>query len=147
MVLIIAILILLWTRWRGKPWSALGFVRPRSWPLSISIGIVAGAAFKLLMKIVVMPLLGANPVNVAYQFLVHNPAAIPGMLFAIVVGAGFGEEVVFRGWMFERLGKLLGSSAAAKTAIVLVTSALFAAAHYSGQGIDGVKQAAITGLA
>src|SRR5262245_19353032 len=71
--------ILLWARWRRKPWSDLGFVRPTSWPRSIALGIVSGAALKLFLKIVVMPLLGANPINVAYHFLAHNPAAVPGM--------------------------------------------------------------------
>ena len=49
--------------------------------------------------------------------------------------------------MFERLGKLLGSSRAAKIAIVFITTALFAAAHYPDQGVPGVEQAAFTGLA
>lgn len=60
-------------------------------------------------------------------------------------GAGFGEETVFRGYLFERLGKLLGRGIA-KAAIVLLTSALFSAAHYPDQGLPGVEQAAFTGL-
>ena len=48
--------------------------------------------------------------------------------------------------MFERFGKLFGSSAWAKTLIVLITTALFGLAHYSGQGIPGVEQAMIVGL-
>jgi uncharacterized protein len=141
-----AIFVLVWTKWSGTPWSEIGYTRPRSWLGSALIGIVSGAALKLLLKIAVMPLLDAYPINRAYHFLAGNRAAIPWMLYALVVGAGFGEETLYRGWMFERLGKLFGSSVAAKTAIVLLTSALFAAAHYPGQGVDGVKQAAITGL-
>ena len=64
----------------------------------------------------------------------------------MIIGAGWGEETVYRGYLFERLGKLLRAGAAAKTAIVLVTAGLFAAAHYSGQGVAGVEQAAVTGL-
>jgi membrane protease YdiL (CAAX protease family) len=63
----------------------------------------------------------------------------------IVVG-GFGEETVFRGYMFERLAKLLGQSLGAKIATVLVTAALFASLHYFDQGWAGVQQAIITGL-
>ncbi|HUK62990.1 MAG TPA: hypothetical protein VLV15_06650, partial [Dongiaceae bacterium] len=86
-----ALLSLLW-RWRSQtPWRELGFVRPRSWPLTVAGGIGFGIALKLLAKSVVMPLLGADPINRAYHFLEGNPAAIPGMLFQIVVGAGFGE--------------------------------------------------------
>ena len=68
------------------------------------------------------------------------------MLFAVIVGAGFGEETLFRGYLFERLGKLLGSNAVAKTAIVLLTSAWFGVVHYPDQGVAGVQQATIVGL-
>jgi membrane protease YdiL (CAAX protease family) len=64
----------------------------------------------------------------------------------MIVTAGFGEETFYRGWMFERLGKLLGHSRAAKSAIVLITSILFASVHYPEQGIPGVEQAFLTGL-
>jgi membrane protease YdiL (CAAX protease family) len=68
------------------------------------------------------------------------------MLYAVTVGGGFAEETVFRGWMFERLGKLFGPGLWARTLIVLITSVLFALAHYSVQGFAGVEQAMITGL-
>jgi membrane protease YdiL (CAAX protease family) len=68
------------------------------------------------------------------------------MLFTLIIGAGFGEETVFRGYLFERFGKLVGTGTGAKAAIVLVTSALFALGHYSNEGLAGVEQAAITGL-
>jgi membrane protease YdiL (CAAX protease family) len=68
------------------------------------------------------------------------------MLFAVIIGAGWGEETVFRGYLFERLGKLLGSDTGARTAIVLLTAALFGIAHYPDQGIAGVQQATIFGL-
>ena len=141
-----ALLALLWA-WRSRtPWAALGFVRPRSWALSAAVGIVAGFAFKMLMKAVVMPLLGADAVNHAYHYLAGNRAALPGMLYAVIVGAGFGEETLFRGFLFERLGRLFGPGAWAKALIVLLTSAGFGAAHYVTQGVPGVQQATIVGL-
>jgi membrane protease YdiL (CAAX protease family) len=140
------VLVLLWARWSRPPWGEIGYVRPGSWVLSTAAGLVLGAAFKVVMKAVVMPLLGANPVNQSYHYLAGNRAALLGALFAVIVGAGFSEETVFRGFMFERLRKLFGRGAIAMTAIVLLTSAWFAAAHYPNQGVDGVKQAAFTGL-
>jgi membrane protease YdiL (CAAX protease family) len=141
-----AILVLVWA-WRSHtPWREIGYVRPRSWIGSLAAGIVFGSAFKVLMKAIVMPLLGTDPVNQAYHFLAGNRAALPGMLYAVIVGAGFGEETVFRGYLFERLGKLLGTGAGANVSIVLLTSAMFALAHYSVQGLVGVEQATMTGL-
>ena len=141
-----ALLAVAWA-WRSRtPWREIGYVRPRSWVRTVAAGVALGAAFKLLMKAVVMPLLGADPVNQAYHYLAGNRAALPAALYAMTVGAGFGEETIFRGWAFERLGKLLGSGAGAKAAIVLVTSLWFGADHYAVQGLAGAEQATIVGL-
>jgi uncharacterized protein len=141
-----AVLVLAWA-WRSHtPWREIGFVRPKSWIGSLAVGVAFGVAFKFLMKAIVMPLLGAPPINQAYHYLVGNRAAIPAMLFAIIVGAGFGEETLYRGYLFERLGKLLGRGAGAKTAIVLITAGFFGLVHYPEQGLAGAEQAIITGL-
>jgi len=94
----------------------------------------------------VMPLLGADPINQAYHYLAGNQAAVPAALYAMIVGAGFGEETLFRGYMFERFGKLFGSGLGAKTVIVLISSVWFGLEHYSVQGLAGVQQATIFGL-
>ena len=141
-----AVLVLVWARWSRTSWREIGYVRPRSWIGSLAVGLAFGIAFKFLMKAIVMPLLGAAPINQAYHYLVGNRAALPGMLFAVTVGGGFGEETVFRGYMFERLGKLLGSGGGAKASIVLLTSGWFGLDHYAVQGLAGVEQATIFGL-
>ena len=137
---------LLWARRSRTPLAALGFVRPRSWTVTILLGVAFGVAFKLVMKSVVMPLLGADPINRAYHFIASNPAALPGAVYTMIVGAGFGEETVFRGYFFERLRTLWGTSRWARTATVIVTALLFGAAHYPGQGLTGAEQAMFTGL-
>jgi len=68
------------------------------------------------------------------------------MLLNVILVAGLGEEIVYRGYLFERLGKLLGSRAIAKAAIVVIAAAIFGAAHYSVQGLAGVQQATVGGL-
>jgi membrane protease YdiL (CAAX protease family) len=141
-----AVLVLVWTRLSCTPWREIGYVRPKSWIGSLVVGIAFGIIFKFLMKAVVMPVLGANPVNQAYHYLSGNRAALPAAVLTMLVVAGFGEETVFRGYMFERLGKLLGRSIAAQIVIVLVSAAVFASLHYFGQGLAGAQQAAITGL-
>src|SRR5712691_938075 len=58
-----AVLVLAWA-WRSRtPWRDIGFVQPGSWIGSLIVGIVFGGAFKILMKMIVMPLLGADPIN------------------------------------------------------------------------------------
>ena len=140
------LLVLLWA-WRSHtPWREIGYVRPKSWLGTLAAGIVFGCAFKLLMKAIVMPLFGAPAINTAYHYLVGNRAAFFGLLFTMIVVAGFGEETIFRGFMFERLGKLFGTGVGAKVFIVLLTSVVFALGHYANLGLPGVEQAMFTGL-
>src|SRR6478672_8449003 len=75
-----ALLVFLWAWFSRTPWRAIGFVRPRNWMGTLTSGIVFGITFKLLMKAVVMPLLGADPINWRYHFLVGNNAALPSIL-------------------------------------------------------------------
>lgn len=133
--------------WRSRtPWSDLGLRRPRSWVATIVLGILLGAVFKLAMKSVVMPLLGAPAENAAFQFLRGNVPAVAYMLVAVTLGAGFGEELVFRGFFFHRLEQLLGRGTRARVFIVLVTSVLFGLFHLPEQGVPGAQQATISGL-
>ena len=141
-----ALLVLAWA-WRSRtPWREIGYVRPKSWAATIAIGIAFGIALKFLMKAVVMPLLGADPINQAYHYLAGNTAALPWILYAVTIGAGFGEETLFRGYMFERLRKLFGAGAWVTPLIVVISALWFGLVHYSVQGVAGVQQATIVGL-
>jgi hypothetical protein len=141
-----ALLVLAWVRVSGTPWREIGYVRPASWIGSAATGVALGVALKFAMKAVVMPMLGADPVNHAFHYLAGNRAAIPSALYLMIVGAGFGEETLFRGYLFERFGKLFGRGRGARAATVVITSAVFGAAHYSFQGTAGTEQATIVGL-
>lgn len=139
------LLVLAWVWLSRTPWREIGYVRPRSWLVALIGGAAFGSAFKLTMKTLVMPLLGADPINHAYHFLAANRAMLPAAVWTMLI-AGFGEETVFRGYLFERSAKLFRRSPWARIATVLVTSGLFAAAHLADQGFAGAEQAMITGL-
>ena len=140
------LLVLLWAYKSHTPWGDLGFSRPKSWPLTMCLGLVLGFGLKLLMKSFVLPLFGAPVINPVYHYLAGNTAALPSMIFDVIVGAGFAEETVYRGFLFERLGRLLGTRRWAKLVILLITSLLFGLVHYPGQGFYGALQAFFTGL-
>jgi len=141
-----ALLVLAWAKWSRTPYLEIGFVRPKTWLITVSTGVVLGSFLKMVMKAVVMPLFGAPSVNQTYHYLVANKAALPGILFTLTVTAGFGEETVFRGYLFERFRKIFGHRRSATIATVLITSMIFALAHYVDQGLPGVEQALFTGL-
>lgn len=139
-------LVVLWAWWTRASWRDLGFRRPKSWVLAIAGGILAGIACKLFMKAIVMPLLGAPDVNPNYRDLVGNTAALPGLILYMIFVAGLGEELLFRGFLFERLGRLLGTSRNARIAMVLITATIFGLGHYPEQGSTGATQAFIVSL-
>jgi membrane protease YdiL (CAAX protease family) len=140
------VLVLAWVSASETSWRELGFVRPKRWVRTAILGIVFGCALKFFLKAIAMPLLGADPINGTYRYLAGNTAALVVMALYILV-ASFNEETVFRGFVFERLGSLLGHNLPAKIATVLMSSTWFAAVHYLEQGVAGVEQAAMTGLA
>ena len=85
-----AILVLAWARLSHTPLRELGFVRPKSWPRTALFGILFGIAFKFVLKAVVLPLLGSDPINHTYHYLAGNTAALPGAVWMMIVSAGFG---------------------------------------------------------
>lgn len=142
-----AVAALIWARWSETPLKELGLRRPGSWLWTIVGGALLGVALKFFTKTIELPLLGASPHNAAYAQLIGDTPLLIRLAVTTVVVGGIGEEIFWRGFLFERLGKLLGASEAAKVGIVLLTSIFFALAHYSEQGIAGVEQAIVTGLA
>jgi len=144
--LVAAILVLIWARLSGTPLRALGFSPPRSWAPTLLAGAAIGVTAKLALKAIVMPLLGAPAINTRYQYLAGNTAALPAFILVVLVSAAFGEEVFFRGYLFERVEWILGENLWARAAALVFSTVLFAAAHYPDQGVAGVQQAAATGM-
>jgi len=136
-------LILLWA-WATNAWRDLGFARPTHWVRAIVIGLTLGVVLKLVMKSVVMPALGAPPTNVLYHYLVGNNDQIWKYAIYVIFGAGFAEELFFRGYLFERSAKLFGKGAIATALTFIVISLLFGAGHYQ-MGWGGIVNAGITG--
>lgn len=87
-----AVLVLVWVRLSRTPWREIGYVRPRSWIAGLLIGIGFGVAFKFLMKAIVMPLLGADPINQAYHYLAGNTFVAALFVPELIIKAGWGEE-------------------------------------------------------
>src|SRR5262249_35868963 len=128
------------------PLSAIGLTRAPKWTATIVGGIALGVVLKLLLKAIVMPLVGAPDTNAAYHYLVGNTAALPGIVATVVISAGIVEEVFYRGYIFERMRTLFGPRSGSAIAAILISTVLFAAAHYRDQGLTGVEQAVVTGV-
>ena len=128
-----SLLVLLWAKLSHTPWRAIGFVRPKSWTKTVLFGLFFGITFKLFSKSILMPVLGAGPVNLVYQHLGGNTSLLPFAAWTMLA-TGLAEEIVFRGFAFERLFSLLGKGKERKVVVVVFTSLIFGLAHLPQQG-------------
>src|SRR5580698_132090 len=138
-------LLLAWAWLARTPLRDLGLALPGNWLGGIVVGLAIGVALSVAMKAMVMPLLDAPPVNLSYQFVAHDSGAALDQAAYAIYGAGFADELVFRGFLFERMRKLFGDSAAATVATLAVSIALFALVRWQ-QGLLAMESAACIGL-
>lgn len=139
-----ATLTFLW-RWLTKtPFPEIGFRKPNSWLKTILGGILIGITLKFLMLSIILPLFGA-PSNGTYQFLYQNKVAAIQMFFVVLFFAGFSEEVIYRGFLFNRLEKLFGDITNRNLWIIILSSIIFGVLHF-GQGIFGFINALLVSM-
>ena len=141
------LLVLLWTRLSRTPWAKVGLARPKSWLGTIIAGVLLALVLRALTTYVVGPLLDAPSENPAFKHLRGNTAALPMAILMLGFVNAFGEELVMRGFFYERLIGLFGDSFKALTFIVLLTSLIFGIGHYPLQGAYGAAHAFLLGLA
>lgn len=105
------------------------------------LGFILGSI--IMANIVGIPE-GANMSN--YAYLKDNI----GMLFLTLIGvyivSSFGEEVVYRGFLINRIEQIGISSRYATTIAIIISAIIFGFAHYSW-GPMGIVQTAFMGLA
>ncbi len=142
--IVTAVLILVWAHYSETPLRRLG-LGPLPRPAPALLGFALGVLLKLALKSVAMPLLGAPARNATYHHVVGNAAALPWLIASALISASVCEEIFFRGYLFERLGSLWGTGPLALSGTVVLSTALFALAHYPDQGVPGAEQAVMTG--
>lgn len=144
-----AVLVLLCTwflRRGGERWTDMGLRRPRRWwtvPLLAVGGFVAIVVLNEIIRGVVLPALGALPPQVV------RAGDLPGYLFALLTAwssAAFGEELLLRGFVLDRIAKAIGSSGTPTLLVAIVAqAALFGTLHFY-QGLGGMLVTGMVGL-
>jgi membrane protease YdiL (CAAX protease family) len=139
-----------WLVWRsGGRWRDLGLGRPRRWwmvPLLVIAGYFGGELSAALIVRFGYPALGVSPPAVP-PFLATLRGNVGEYLYWMIPvtwgSAAFGEEMLFRGFVLDRLDQLLGGRALWAAAVL--QALLFGAAHaYLGAG--GAIVAGVLGL-
>jgi len=136
-------------RLRGLRWKDVGLAGPRNWLPIVTAGALGGIAIELLELFVTQPLLvritGRMPDLSDLGELRGNVKLL--LLFVLLSWtlAAFGEEMVYRGYLMNRVAGLANNSRIAWISSLVLISALFGFGHLD-QGITGQVENMIDGL-
>lgn len=136
-------------RWRGLGWRDVGLSRPANWRRTIVIGILCGIGMELLELFVTQPLLvkltGKMP-DFSDLGELHGNWKLTLLFVALSwTLAAFGEEMVYRGYLMNRVAGLFRNPKIAWTISLVVVSFVFGLGHID-QGVTGQVENMIDGL-
>jgi len=136
-------------RLRRTGWRSVGLARYRNWTISLAIGIAVGVLMETFQLLATQPLLvrltGKQPDLHNFQMLTGNiKLALLGFAFSWTFAA-FGEEMVWRGYLMNRVAELGNRTRRAWICSLVAVSIVFGMAH-AGQGITGVIEEGIAGV-
>ncbi len=153
----ILMLVMVWLglRLRGQGWAHLGLsfrgasrrIVVRAVLLSLVVFVAAVAAF--LVGAIVMANIVGIPEGAdmsGYNYLSGNLPMLILALVAVYIVSSFGEEVVYRAFLINRIAELGGGGKTAWRVAVVISSVVFGFAHY-GWGATGIVQTGFMGLA
>ena len=137
-------------RVRKLRWRDVGFTRYRSWPVAIALGVSLGAALEVFQLLVTQPILarivGRQPDLELFRMLTGNLKMTALFIALSWTLAAFGEEMVWRGYLMNRVADVLGRGRGAWAASLVIVSAVFGLAH-GYQGLTGWIEEGLAGLA
>jgi membrane protease YdiL (CAAX protease family) len=134
---------------RRVGWKSVGLTRPASWGQTFAIALAAAVALQAVSLWITEPLAtrltGKPPDLSEFRQLIGNTPLFFAGLAAVWVLAAFGEEMVHRGYLMNRVADLFGRSRAAWVASWILVSVAFGFGHLY-QGPSGVIDSTITGF-
>jgi membrane protease YdiL (CAAX protease family) len=135
---------------RGSTWSDFGLARPKSWGRTILMGIGVTVGFLILFALLTSLIQLAFPNTQEdlsrFDFLHSNLPNLIINVVAIWFTAGFLEELLFRGYLMNRLVDLQGKKTKLAWVISLVGSAIIFGLGHTYQGLGGVIKITAAGL-
>ncbi len=136
-------------RWRGMRWKDVGFASPRNWGRAIAVGVLSGVFIEAFELLVSQPLLArwfAKMPDLSNFTVVHGNLKLTLVYLVLIwVFAAFGEELVYRGYLMNRVAEMLHGTRAAWAVSLLVVSVVFGCSHV-GQGVTGMAENIWDGL-
>jgi membrane protease YdiL (CAAX protease family) len=153
----ILMLILVWTgiKLRGEKWKHFGLTfKSISWRESTNVFLLSLLVFVLALvgfvfgSIVMANITGIpdNSNMAGYDYLKHNIWMLLLTLGGVYIVSSFGEEVIYRAFLINRISELGSGTKKAKFVAVILSSIIFGLVHYEW-GPMGIVQTGFMGLA
>ncbi len=139
---LLAIWLISWLKKVG--WSDVGLYRPKSWSKTIKLAFVA----VLIVQTVgfLQFTLSDSPPDYSSYEEALTPWGLLGWIVISWTTAGFGEEIIWRGFFMKQIARLFDEQKRSSWVIGLVfTSIVFGLAHFH-QGLGGILGAGFVGL-
>jgi membrane protease YdiL (CAAX protease family) len=137
----------LWLRKIG--WRRVGLTRYRNWKITLAFGIAAGLVLEALQLFVSQPLLvritGKQPELEDFRALTGNLKLTLIFLALTWTLAAFGEEMVYRGYLMNRVADLFNRTQRAWIISLIAVQVGFGIAH-AYQGLTGAIDEGLAGL-
>jgi uncharacterized protein len=134
---------------RRRRWRDVGLVQFHSWRKTVLVGVGFGVAIEAFELFVSQPLLmrwtGSAPDLELFRALDGNVKWTLMALAGSWTLAAFGEELVYRGYLMNRVAGVLGCTRFAWGLSLVLVSVAFGAAHMD-QGITGQLENLLDGL-
>jgi membrane protease YdiL (CAAX protease family) len=148
--IMLGVVLVWWSlRSRGLGWPDIGFRRPRRPLLAVVLGVLLAVVtlvvVGVLLQVVVVPLLKEPPDSSRFAALRGNPIALALGLFSVWTSAAFGEEILARGYLLNRLAGLFGGTRGAWIFSVILGASIFGSMHFY-QGPSGMVATGLVGL-
>jgi len=135
-------------RTRGLGWKSAGLGKPEDWRKTVALGLVGGALLSAFELFISQPLLirltGEKPDLHDFEVLAGNVKYTLAALGLVWTVAAFGEEMVWRGYVMNRVADLGQRTRGAWIASLITVNLAFGLAH-TYQGITGVIENALDG--
>ncbi|WP_237276112.1 CPBP family intramembrane glutamic endopeptidase [Tenacibaculum ovolyticum] len=149
--IIISILIIIanYIEYKGKPFSALGFKREKFTFKNIFVlaPLVALGLFTFYVFALVPGITKLTGAPIDYSSFDQLKGNLPACLIALAlvwISAGFGEEIIFRGYFMRQFVKFFGESKISMLFNIVLLACFFGFMH-SYQGITGQLVTGIVG--
>jgi membrane protease YdiL (CAAX protease family) len=136
-------------RLRRMRWRDVGFGVYGSWGKTLLVGILAGTGVEMLELFCTEPLLarltGQMPDLSAFDQVAGNVKWLAISLAFTWTFFAFGEELIFRGYLMNRIADLMSRTRTGWGVALVLASVMFGLSHF-GQGITGMSENFIDGM-